>query len=921
MTPGSANAADPVRPKAAKKPAAPKRPTAGKRGDLAAVTWRKPAENGSRITGYVVTPYRNGKAQKPRKFDTSATSRAVKIAPTSGKWTFTVAAVNDVGTGPASPHSNAAVPMALPTAPTIIAVTADTTTARLSWIRPADDGGSPIIQFVITPYLNGTPQSSQVVPPVTNATVTGLTPSTTYTFRVAARTALGIGPASAPSVPITVDISPSLVFVGPEGTINSTYVGNVVVDQGAPPFTWSIAPSPITGGLPPGLSLNPVNGVVTGVPTTAGQYPVIFRVVDDEGREGTLLTVLTINARPQIVMPDLALGEVGASYSQRLTVLGGTAPFTWSVASGTLPPGITLDPVNGFLSGIPTIAGTYGLDVRVTDAFGASDVRQIRIVVQAASVVNLRVDDSSVNFADEVTFTVDIGPGEAQGTVSLFNSNTGGLTTMIGTFPVAFNRATFTARVPQFGTNRFQVRYVSSVTNAVVDSNFVHVQATGVAGQALITQFRQSGIAGPLDQYLSIENLTDIPMPMTGIRIEAADGNVVTIPPTRLPLQPLQTFLIAGGEYSAPVEDVEPDLTLAADPAAGSCTVVAGPVCSLGAVGGLRLRFPDSGTPGTGTISDAAGSTPGFYRGSPLPAFAHPPVVRNLFGRLRQSGRPLDTGDTRNDFRFITTVGGIQGGIPSALGTPAPRNSIGPRPVNSLIQTTLLDPGVPASASPNREYVAPTPIRRGQLIVRRTLTNRASTAATEVRLRIASLSQVNGPPPPAGSSPALPYADLRLRNPATLTSSITLSDGRTVTVNNLRMDAPAEDPPGGGFYTELTLPLPLGGLPAGATFRIALTLSVESAGSFWGVWDVLALGIDPSETPSIATKRAARAKANGDAGVVPRHLVRPSSGEAKADKAKAGKAKAGKAKTDKAKASGTTRTDRSSPTRQRLASH
>ncbi|WP_204037081.1 fibronectin type III domain-containing protein [Micromonospora qiuiae] len=876
---GSANAADPVRPKAARKPATPKRPKAGKRGDLVAVSWRKPAENGSKITGYVVTPFRNGKAQAPSRFDASQTSRAVKISPTSGKWTFTVAAVNDAGTGPASPHSKAAVPMALPTAPAIVAVTAGTTTALLSWIRPSDDGGSPVTQFVITPYINGAAQAAQVVPPVTTATVTGLTPAVTYTFTVAARTALGTGPESARSAPVTTAISPSVSYIGPEGTVNAAYMGNVTVANGVPPYTWSVAPSPISGDLPPGLALNPLSPAVTGVPTTVGQYPVVFRVVDADGREGSVLTVITINARPQIVVPNLALGEVGAAYSQRLTVLGGTPPFTWSVAAGSLPPSVTLNTVNGFIAGTPTTAGTYGADIRVTDAFGVTDVLQIRIVVQARSVVALSVDDASVNFGDEIGFTVDIGPGEAQGSVSLFSS--AGTRTLLGTFPVTRNRATFTSRAPDFGTNQFEVRYDSTNTNAVVFSNTVNVQATGVAGQALITQFRQSGVGGPLDQYVSIYNNSPIPMPVSGIRIEAADGTIVTIPPTRLPLPVGQAFLVAAADYSLGAV-AEPDLPLAADPVEGDCTVVVGPVCSLGAVGGLRVRFPDTDTPGTGTIADAAGSTPGFYRGSPLPAFTHTPTVRNIFGRLREAGRPLDTGNTRADFRFLTTTGGIQGGIPSAIGTGNPRNADGPRIVNTLLQTTLLDSGVSASAAPNREYVAPTPTSRGQLIIRRTLTNRASTPASQIKLRISSLSELNGPPPPAGTSPRPPYADLQWRNPATLTSTFTLSDGRTVTVNNLRMDPPSEDPPGGGFYSEATLPLPLGGLPPGGTLNFSLTFSVESAGSFWGAWDVLALGIDPPAVATAATKRTNRAQVNGDAGVVPRELAQPRPDQARA---------------------------------------
>ena len=63
----------------------------------------------------------------------------------------------------------------------------------------------------------------------------------------------------------------------------------------------------------------------------------------------------------------LSAGAVGAPYSQALTAVGGTAPYTFGLVAGALPPGLELS-AEGLLSGTPTELGTSAFTVQVVDA-------------------------------------------------------------------------------------------------------------------------------------------------------------------------------------------------------------------------------------------------------------------------------------------------------------------------------------------------------------------------------------------------------------------------------------------------------------------------------------------------------------------------------------------------------------------------
>ena len=168
----------------------------------ATVSWTAPASGGMPITSYSLTPYQGTTAGNPT---TVTGSPPPTTATVSGlirfqTYTFVVRATNILGTGPPSQASNAITVYMAPTAPGGVHAAAGISSALVSWTVPADDGGTPILSYVVTPYQGSTAQVPSTVtgsPPATSALITGLSNGTFYTFTVTATNKVGTSPISA----------------------------------------------------------------------------------------------------------------------------------------------------------------------------------------------------------------------------------------------------------------------------------------------------------------------------------------------------------------------------------------------------------------------------------------------------------------------------------------------------------------------------------------------------------------------------------------------------------------------------------------------------------------------------------------------------------------------------------------------------
>jgi hypothetical protein len=152
----------------------------------------------------------------------------------------------------------------------------------------------------------------------------------------------------------------------PDGVVGDPYSAVLMADGGTAPYTWTLN----SGSLPDGLGLG-AGGLISGTPTAAGLYHFIIRVDDYAGDFDTQEFSLYIDADDQadpltIATTWLPSGVLYNWYGAKLEATGGVWPRTWSLDSGSLPPGLGLD-TDGVISG--RIEQEPGQDYPMTNHF------------------------------------------------------------------------------------------------------------------------------------------------------------------------------------------------------------------------------------------------------------------------------------------------------------------------------------------------------------------------------------------------------------------------------------------------------------------------------------------------------------------------------------------------------------------------
>jgi len=182
-------------------------------------------------------------------------------------------------------------------------------------------------------------------------------------------------------LPPPLDLMTGQLVAGQQGL---AYNQQLAAAGGKPPYAWSIA----TGALPAGLVLNAPSGAISGTPSVSGTFNVTIAVTDADSRKVSRAFTLTVNA-PQLTLQVATLldASMGQAFSYQPAVSGGRQPYTWSIVSGALPTGLTLNAGTGLISGTPTAAGSFVAAITVRDQDNRSATGNVSIKVSDPATI------------------------------------------------------------------------------------------------------------------------------------------------------------------------------------------------------------------------------------------------------------------------------------------------------------------------------------------------------------------------------------------------------------------------------------------------------------------------------------------------------------------------------------------------------
>jgi large repetitive protein len=248
------------------------------------------------------------------------------------------------------------------------------------------------------------------------------------------------------------------LLVCPAGQVGQPYNIQLMARDGCDLYRWEI----VNGSLPPGLKMDD-SGKVTGIPTAAAETIPWVWVHDRLPSEGGYSWCIGDNhserqfvfrVAPGLSIQDQSVpgGTIGQSYSKQLTVLsvtnvnpvqGAPTSATWSIASGSLPPGIDFSS-SGLLSGTPTAEGSFTFVVKATGGGNSSDTETETLTVRQPLALNAAIAKSEVGVPFSVkptatggsgTYTMSVKGALPSGVTLAADGTIAGTPTVAGRFP------------------------------------------------------------------------------------------------------------------------------------------------------------------------------------------------------------------------------------------------------------------------------------------------------------------------------------------------------------------------------------------------------------------------------------------------------------------------------------------------------
>jgi hypothetical protein len=432
----------------------------------------------------------------------------------------------------------------------------------------------------------------------TGATVVYTAPAGITSQIIVTLTAAVTGTKSSATATITVNPDPTLASVPPTGTVGVPYTGSLSPAGGTAPLTLVIT----AGTLPPGLTFNPATGAITGTPTTVGTSTFTAQLTDSSAVPFVVTTQNSIVVAAPIPPPltisgNPPAGTVGSAYSTAFGASGGVAPYTFSISSGSLPPGLTMSP-GGVVAGTPTTAGVSVFTVQARDSVGTTGSGSYSITISSTALMltisSLPSGTVNVPYSSPIGVTGGTGPytcvvvsGTLPAGLSITGCLVSGIPTVAGTSNLTITATdSSNPKNSTTGPVSITINPAGSLTITSPAPGTVGVPYTGLIGviggtppyTCLIT-------AGALPSGLSITNCTITGTPTapgtTTITVKATDSSTPTAltstGPVTLVINPAPLTLaltsLPNGTVNVPYSSV---IGINGGTAPYSCTILTG---------------------------------------------------------------------------------------------------------------------------------------------------------------------------------------------------------------------------------------------------------------------------------------------------------------------------------------------------------
>jgi hypothetical protein len=159
--------------------------------------------------------------------------------------------------------------------------------------------------------------------------------------------------------------------------------------------------SVFSGALPTGLSLNTTTGAITGTPTTLQTATFTIRSTNVTGTDTTPTLSITVNP-PAPVFTDstvLTPAVAGVPYTDGVSA---NDAASYSVFSGSLPTGLSLNTSTGAITGTPTVPGVFTFVLRATNVTGNTDTATLTITVLSSVKVWDEIEEEFITGVTQV---------------------------------------------------------------------------------------------------------------------------------------------------------------------------------------------------------------------------------------------------------------------------------------------------------------------------------------------------------------------------------------------------------------------------------------------------------------------------------------------------------------------------------------